>query len=145
MTLKRAAEVYLDDAREGVERVGSVLAEHFFREHDAGRIDDPAERAELRHNLQPAAHARLVGYVDARESRAAAELGHEPRTRRFVDIGNRHARARLDEHPRRRFAQSRSAAGDEENAVLELQGLEKHYRLTVWAFSAVSIARRTAS
>ena len=34
-----------------------------------------------------------------------------------------------------------SAARDEEHAVLELQG----YRLTVWAFSAVSMARRTAS
>ena len=145
MTLKVPAEVHLDDAREGIERVRSVLAEHLFREHDAGGIDDAAQRAELRRHLQSAANARFVGHVDARESRAAAELRHEPRAGRLVDVGDHHARARFDEHPRRRFAQSRGAAGDEENVVLKLQGLERHYRLTVCAFSAVSMARRTAS
>ena len=53
ITLKRAAEVDLDDAHERVEGVRSVLAEHLFREHDAGRIDDAAQRAELR--LRPPA------------------------------------------------------------------------------------------
>ncbi len=38
--------------------------EHFFGEHDAGRVDDSPQRAELRGDVEPALDARLVGHVD---------------------------------------------------------------------------------
>ena len=124
---------------------GPFLPSTFSASTMPAALTTPRSVPELRRHFQPAANAGFVGHVDARESHAAAKLRHEPRASRLVDVGDDTARARFDEHARRRFAQSRGAAGDEEDVALKLQGLERHYRLTVCAFSAVSMARRTAS
>ena len=43
--IEAAAQVYLDHPQERIKRVRPVPAEHLFRQHDAGGVDDPAQRA----------------------------------------------------------------------------------------------------
>ena len=81
-----------------------IPAEHLFREHDAGGIDDPAQGAELRGGLQSLAHTRFVGHVDTDESRVRAKLGLELRAAGFVDVRDDDPGALSDEHARGRFA-----------------------------------------
>ena len=64
--------------------------------------------------------ASSVTSTDAKRA-AEPELGGERRARSFVDIGHDDARAVRHQHARRRRTKAGRAAGDEQNAIGELQ------------------------
>ena len=68
------------------------------------RIHDSANRTELCGGFQAAAYARFVGDIDVRKSRAASELGLEPRTGHIVQVSDSHARSGINQHARCCFA-----------------------------------------
>ncbi len=100
------------------------LTDNLFAVHDARAVDETVQAAKaVDSGGDRSLAARLVGDIGLYVSCGTAKFLRERSPGFRVHVGQHDIAAASDNHPRRRGAQARRAAGDDERAVLQIHWL----------------------
>jgi hypothetical protein len=112
-------------------------ADHLLAGADAGAVDQAVQPAEgLDREIDAGGGAGFVGDVGLDEARVGTQLGGGGVAGRLVDVGQHDLAAIVHDHAGRRGAQAGTAAGDDEDIVLDAH----RYSISSKDFGAKPIA-----